>query len=461
MSFLGWMTLVGFVLLSMALASAYLRRIPASSAMVYLALGVAIGPLGAGWIERDMLADARWLERLTEVVVIISLFISGLRLRLPLRDRGWRAAYLLAGPAMLLSIVGVAAVAHYALGLPPAVAVLLGAVLAPTDPVLAGEVAVADASDQDRLRYSLTGEAGLNDGAAFPFVIFAMLLAEHGGQLGLWVGTWALSRVVWAVPAGLAIGFGLGYAVGLLATWLRTRTRDNAAPSDFVALALIALAYVTAEALGAWGFLAVFAAGLGMRRTEMTTVRENPPPARLELAAPQAQPPGVTPAEALVERRLSPRALAHPAVASGALVSEVLSFGGALERMLEVVVVILVGALVSTHWDAAGLIVAAALFLVIRPAAAALLLIGTPTDARQRLLIGWFGIRGIGTVYYLTYAISHGFAQRDAETAADIALTVIAVSIVVHGASATPLLARYEQYLRRREARSHRPARND
>jgi NhaP-type Na+/H+ or K+/H+ antiporter len=363
---------------------------------------------------------------------------------------------------MILSIVGVAAVAHYALGLPPAVAVLLGAVLAPTDPVLASEVAVADASDQDRLRYSLTGEAGLNDGAAFPFVIFAMLLAEHGGQLGLWVGTWALSRVVWAVPAGLAIGFGLGYAVGLLATWLRTRsTRDTAAPSDFVALALIALAYVTAEALGAWGFLAVFASGLGMRRTEMTTVRENPPPARLELEAPQAQPAGATPAEALVERRLSPRALAHPAVASGALVSEVLSFGGALERMLEVVVVILVGALVSTHWDAAGLIVAAALFLVIRPAAAALSLLGTPTDARQRVLIAWFGIRGIGTVYYLTYAINHGFAQRDAEAAADIALTVIAVSIVVHGASATPLLVRYEQYLSRREARSHRPARDE
>ena len=120
--------------------------------------------------------------------------------------QAWSAAFRLAAPVMIASIVGVAAFAHFVFGLDWAISILLGAVLAPTDPVLASSVSVNDAGDEDRMRYGLSGEAGFNDGAAFPFVVFALLWMENGG-VGDWVGGWALHRLVWAIPAGLLFGF--------------------------------------------------------------------------------------------------------------------------------------------------------------------------------------------------------------------------------------------------------------
>ena len=162
------MALGGLVLLLVALSSAYLRNLPISTSAIYLALGVAIGPLGFGWLRIDLREVGPWFERLTEVAVIVALFVGGLKLRLPLRHPAWVAAYRLAGPVMLASILGVALAADLLLGLDPAMALLAGAVLAPTDPVLASMVKVDSATDHDRVRYGLSGEAGLNDGAAFP-----------------------------------------------------------------------------------------------------------------------------------------------------------------------------------------------------------------------------------------------------------------------------------------------------
>ena len=209
--------------------------------------------------------------------MIISLFVGGLKLRLPLRDPAWVAAFHLAGSVMLATIVGVALFARLILGLDTATALLLGAVLAPTDPALASTVSVNDAADHDRMRYGLSGEAGLNDGLAFPFVVFALLWGDHGGA-GSWIGGWVMHRLVWAIPAGLLLGYALGKGVGWLAIWLRSRQRDTAAPNDFLALALIALSYVVAQSIGAWGFLAVFAAGVGLRHAELKVVAETSHP---------------------------------------------------------------------------------------------------------------------------------------------------------------------------------------
>jgi NhaP-type Na+/H+ or K+/H+ antiporter len=175
------------LLLGLALASAFLRRLPVSTAIIYLLVGVLVGPAGFGWLRLDLNQSSGWLERLTEVAVIVALFTCGLKLRAPLRSAPWRAAFVLAGPLMLLTIMAVAALSMWLLGLPPASALLLGALLAPTDPVLASAVSVDDASDRDRVRFGLSGEAGLNDGMAFPFVVLALLWAEHGGPGG-WLG---------------------------------------------------------------------------------------------------------------------------------------------------------------------------------------------------------------------------------------------------------------------------------
>jgi NhaP-type Na+/H+ or K+/H+ antiporter len=451
LGFLEWLALGGVVLLLMALSSAYIRNLPISTSAIYLALGVAIGPLGFGWIRIDLREAVPWLERLTEIAVIVALFVGGLKLRLPLRHPAWDAAYRLAGPVMLASILGVALAAHYLLGFDPALALLAGAVLAPTDPVLANTVKVDSATDHDRMRYGLSGEAGLNDGAAFPFVVFALLWAEHGGPGG-WIGEWTLERLVWAVPAGLLLGFGLGRGVGRVAIRLRSRQQDTGAPSDFLALALIALAYVGAETIGAWGFLATFAAGVGLRHAELHVTRETPHPEQSRNPSPAVGDPATEaaahpPPEHMVGASVNAEELSEPAVAAGVLVAETISFGDTAERILEVLLVVLVGVSLANHWDTRAVPVALLLMLVIRPLATRLLLAGTPTTGPQRWLMGWFGIRGIGSLYYLSYALSHGVRGPAAAELAGLTISVVALSILLHGISARPILSRYERRL--------------
>jgi NhaP-type Na+/H+ or K+/H+ antiporter len=383
--------------------------------------------------------------------VIVALFVGGLKLRLPLRDPAWIAARRLGGPIMLVSIAGVTLCAMLLLDLDVASAFLLGAVLAPTDPVLAGTVKVSRAGDHDRVRYGLSGEAGLNDGMAFPFVIFALLWAEHSGA-GDWVTGWALHRLLWAVPAGLLLGFALGKGVGRLAIWLRSRQQDTGAPSDFLAVALIALSYVGAEFIGAWGFLATFAAGVGLRRAEMHITRVTPHPDQPK--TPDSQQNGSSetpvphpPAEELVGASVAAEELKEPAVAAGVLVAETISFGDTVERLLEIMLVVLVGVLLASQWDPRAVPLALVLFFVIRPLATRMILAGTPTTNAQRWLMGWFGIRGIGSLYYLSYALTHGLRGSAAEELASLTISVVALSILIHGMSARPLLARYERDL--------------
>ncbi|HEX2218849.1 MAG TPA: sodium:proton antiporter [Gemmatimonadales bacterium] len=463
MSFLGWMALAGVVLLLMGLSSAYLRNLPVSTSAIYLAIGAAIGPLGAGWLQIDLRAEVRWFERLTEVAVIMALFVGGLKLRLPLRDPAWVAAYRLAGPVMLASIVGVALCAHLLLGLDPAASILLGSILAPTDPVLANTVSVDSAADRDRMRYGLSGEAGLNDGAAFPFVVFGLLWGEHGGP-GAWIGGWALHRLAWAVPAGLLLGFALGRVVGWFAIKLRSRQQDTRAPSDFLALALIALSYVGAEVVGAWGFLAAFAAGVGLRHAELQVTRERPHPGRGGQAysatgSSAEEVAAHPPPEHLVGAKVDAEELREPAVAAGVLVAETISFGATAERMLEVFLVVLVGICLSSHWTARAVPLVLLLMFVIRPLATHALLAGSPTTKAQRHLMGWFGLRGIGSLYYLSYVLSEGVTGATAAELANLTISTVALSILLHGTSARPILGRYERTLRREpDAQLVRPA---
>jgi NhaP-type Na+/H+ or K+/H+ antiporter len=445
LTFLHWTALAAGVLLVMALAASYVRYLPITSSLVYLALGVGLGPLGLGVVELDLVEAAPIVEHVTTIAVVIALFVGGLRLRLSLRDPAWRAAYVLAGPVMVASIAGLAAVAHLALGLPFGLSLLIGAVLAPTDPVLASAVSVNDADDGDRMRYGLSGEAGLNDGMAFPFVVLALAWDVNGGA-GAWLATWAAERLVWAVPIALALGYALGKVVGRLAIWLRARHRDTDAPNDLLALALMGMAYVGAEAVHAWGFLAVFAAGLGLRGAEIRVVRDHPHP-DAELRETDDTMPDHPPAEALVSADVQPQHLQHPSVAAGVIVSETLSFGVTVERLVEVGLIVAVGVALGTHFEVRAIPLALALFVVIRPLAARVALGVTSTTAPQRWLMAWFGIRGIGSLYYLAYAITHGVSGTAATELAAITVSVIAVSIVVHGISSTPLLRRYEHAL--------------
>ena len=453
MTFLAWMGVAGLLLLLMALSSAFLRRLPITTSAVYLGLGILLGPVGLGLININFISSGIWVERLTEIAVIISLFVGGLKLRLPFKHAAWGAAFRLAGPVMVACIGGVAVFAHFGFGFAWPAAFLLGAILAPTDPVLASEVSVNDSADHDRMRYGLSGEAGFNDGAAFPFVIFALTWMEYD-RLDDWAVEWALHRLVWAVPVGIFLGYWLGKGIGGLAIMLRAKYRDSEAPNDFLAMALIALAYVGAEGIGAWGFLAAFAAGVGFRRAETKTVKENP--ARIgdedaeEPEEPNRVPVNDPPAEELVGHSKNSKKIEHPAMAAGVVVSEIISFGDTAERLMEVVLVLVVGICVAVYWDWRAVPLAAALFLVMRPAAVMIFLSKSPTSMIQRLMMAWFGIRGIGSLYYLSYAMNHGAVDQLTELAS-LTISVVALSILAHGITGQPVLTYYERRIRRQD----------
>jgi len=456
MNFHGWMALAGILFLLIALLSAYIRNLPVTTSTIYLIVGLIISPLGFGLIEIDIIESREWFEYLTEIAVIISLFIGGLKLRLPLLNRAWYAAYALALPTMICSIAGIALVGYYFFGLHPAVAVLLGSFLAPTDPVLASTVSVEDASDKDRMHYGLSGEAGFNDGMAFPFVIFGLLWLEND-SLGGWIGGWALHRLLWAVPAGLILGFFLGKLVGHLTVRLRSKHHDRISPNDFLALALILLAYVSAEMIYAWGFLAVFAAGLGLRQAEIKTVEQNPLPehdnGEQDSGSSSQDETPHPPAEKNV-RTDDENEIEKPEVAVGVIVSEILSFGDTAERLLEFLLVLIVGIALAVHWNWQAIPLALVFFFVIRPVFAFIFLWFTPTNMSQKMLMAWFGIRGIGSLYYLAYALNHGWNEQT-KTVVDLTISTVALSIIIHGLSSQPILNYYEKLITKKEEKEN------
>lgn len=408
---------VGVLLIVMTMSSSFISRLPLSAAMLYLAVGVGMGPAGLGLLVLDPIRDAGLLERLTEIAVLISLFTAGLKLELPLNDRRWRIPVQLASVSMVLTVAAVTALGVWGMGLPLGAAVLLGAILAPTDPVLASDVQVSDPGDRDRLRFGLTGEGGLNDGTAFPFVMLGLgLLSLHDLGAGGW-RWWALD-VLWAVTGGVAIGYLLGTLIGRAILYLRTHHREALGTDEFMALGLIALAYGLAVLCHTYGFLAVFAAGLALRRIG-------------DLPAPVHTTAG--------ERNEVAEAPVHMMNAVG-------RFNAQLERFAEVGVVLAVGSLlwvVAFRTEVLWFI--PALFLVIRPLAVYLGLYGTRVERPQRRLIAWFGIRGIGSIYYLMYAITHELEPALAGRLLSITLAVVVASVVAHGVSVTPLMKRYEQ----------------
>lgn len=419
-----WFVITGALLIGFALAGTELKRLPVTPSMFYLAAGAWLGPWGVGLLHVDALDDTAMLERLTEIAVIISLFTAGLKLRLPLTDRRWRVAVLLAGVAMVLTVAGITAFG-VAIGMPLAAALLLGAMLAPTDPVLASDVQVNHAHDAEPVRFSLTGEAGLNDGSAFPFVMLGLGLLGHY-EIGASGWRWWTVDLLWAVAAGLGVGTVCGAGVARLVIYLRREHKEAVGLDEFLALGLIALSYGLALLAGGYGFLAVFAAGLSVRRVE----REHDE---------------VAPSAPVKQAGLSDEEQAtNPETAPAYMANAVLGFNEQLERLGELAVVVVVGSMLARIESAGpGLWLALMLFGVIRPLSTAISLLPTRLSRAQRAFIAWFGVRGVGSVYYLAFALSHGVDGPLARQLVDLTLVVVATSIVLHGVSVTPLMRLY------------------
>jgi NhaP-type Na+/H+ or K+/H+ antiporter len=415
--------LLGVVLLAMCLLELVVTRLPLSPAVIYLAVGWI-----AGWMVRDKVltpptapARADMLVVITEIAVLISLFAVGLQLRIPWTFKGWRVAAILASASMLATI-GLATLAGWWLmpGLGFAGALLLAGILAPTDPVLASEVQIRSQNDRDAVRVSLTAEGGLNDGTALPVVMLALGLLGIG-ELGVGGSRWLWHDLAWPIVGGALLGWAFGRGLGKVIHAL-LRHGHGLCWDELLYLGIITVAYGLSRLTDTSSFLFVFAAALGLFRRS--------PKAKDSLAR-----AGVEPDE---------------------LSDRLLSFGHRCGRLVEVVMVLLMGfAMPWVQWRGEPLVYAALLLVVIRPLSVFLTVPGLLMPRIQRRVVAWFGIRGVGSLFYLALVIDSGISPALVTELVNATLPAIALSVLLHGVSATPLMALY----RRRRVMQKRRAR--
>jgi NhaP-type Na+/H+ or K+/H+ antiporter len=394
---------VGLAVLVAILALSHQRARAYSASIVYLAMGVVaaagVAVLDASWL--DLLEDHATVERASEIAVFVALFAAGLRLDRHLHWRAWRSTALLLGVVMPLTIAAVAAFGAYGMGLSAGAAIVLGAALAPTDPVLAGELGVGPPGERDEGEpaFALTSEAGLNDGLAFPFVLLGLIVA--GGWDAGDLAEWLAADVVYATLAGVAIGAAGGWALSALAARLRERSLVDRELDGWAALGAVLAIYGLTQVAGAYGFLAAFAGGIAFRRRE---------------------------------RDHEYNTSVHAGAAT-------------VEKVLELAMILLLGSLLTLDGlgtpGLAGWLLAPLLLLVVRPAASAVGLLWSPLRRRERAWVAWFGVRGVGSLYYAAAAIGAGaLAPAEERTVAWTIVAVVVVSIVAHGVTGTPLTRR-------------------
>ena len=425
-----WFIVAGAVLCGMALTATLIKRLPLTTALVYLPLGWILGSHNLHAIDIDLRHDAWLIQMVAQVVILISLFASGLKVRLPLKDRLWRICFRLAFVSMVLTILLIATGCVLAFHLSWGMGIVVGAMLAPTDPVLASEVEIESPYKTAPLRFALTSEAGLNDGGAFPFIVLGLALLRQPADQKL-LAHWVVLNLFWGTLAGLLVGWGTGVLLGRYVLHLRRVHQQAIGLGYFIAPGIIALSYGLGELAHGYGFLSVFAAAVALRALERHETGEQDVPV-LPLVSPDRS--------AILE------VASDPEKASLFLVELLLQFTGQMEQMGEIVVVVIVGALLREQPFVARTILSVlVLFIIIRPVSTWISLLGIRLGWRVKALISWFGIRGIGSLYYLAYVAGRHLSSGDLARMTNLVITAIAMSIVLHGASVSPLMNTYSK----------------
>ncbi len=395
--FLGFALFVGIAALSRQ------NERPYSASVFYLLLGaiasVGLGLLGV--VRLDPIADHAVVERVAELALVIAVFGAGLAVERHIARHSKVVIAVLLLVVMPLTIAAIAAFGVLAMGLPLGAALLLGAILAPTDPVLAGDVGLSPPGepDQGEPRLSLHTEAGINDGLASPFVLVGLFVAERGGTS--WLGEWVLSDVLYAVGVAVVLGVAAGWLIAASVARLRARELLAESLDGFFAPASALLVYGGAEVLGSYGLLAVFAAGIAFRRYEY-------------------------------EHEFNRR------VHDGAEVAG---------RLLELAVLLMLGSMLTTTGlgvpGLSGWLLAPLIILILRPALVLAVTGRGFLDVRGRLFLAFFGVRGVAALFYAAIVADAGvLSHADTTKVVWTTIVCVAVSIIVHGISATPLTRR-------------------
>ncbi|QHT68441.1 sodium:proton antiporter [Rhodocytophaga rosea] len=407
-------TIIGLAALGMTWLPNWLAELPLSYPILYLLLGILLYSLPLELPDPDLKKEESFVVRLTELSVIITLMGTGIKINRPFSLKKWSIPLRLVTVTMIVTIAAVAFFGWWALGLVPASAILLGAVLAPTDPVLAGDVQVGPPSEEqeDHVRFSLTAEAGLNDGMAFPFTWLAINLAIAAATREQWLDNWFLKDVLYKITAGAGMGYLMGRLLAFVVFRLPKISKFPEAKDGFLALSATLLVYGLTEMIHGYGFIAVFVAGLTLSSRE----RQHKYHKELHDFTDQ------------VERLL--------------MVIVLIPFGGSLLK----------GLLDDLTWP--GALLGLGLLFIIRPLASMLGLIGTDVNLKEKLAISFFGIRGIGSFYYLAFAFYQTSFTQAGELWSIVSFVVV-VSIVLHGITAFPVM-RYLDLRRLKEERANR-----
>ncbi|NVD45701.1 sodium:proton antiporter [Altererythrobacter sp. HHU K3-1] len=369
-------------------------REPAASALLVL-LGMATFAFVPGLPPAlSPLTSPRIWEFFAELCVIIGLFGTGLRIDRVLDREQWRPTLRLLLIAMPLTIAALTLFGWFAAGMTLAGGLLLGAILSPTDPVLAGDVQVGPPLEggEHPVRYALTTEAGLNDGLAFPFVHLGILVAAAGGISAGLIGHWLWLDVAYRIAVGAGCGFGIGWLAGMIMFDWPGDNPLSQTRSGVIAFASVLATYGLTEVLEGYGFIAVFVAGLVLRREET---------------------------EDRFHRQLH-------------------DFSESLEHTLTAILLVALGAALPGLWpylDWSHALIGLALIFLIRPLLAWGSLHKTGLSKRERIVTAFYGVRGIGSVYYLAYASHHIELVNEETLWATVAFTIV-VSTVVHGLTA-------------------------
>jgi sodium/hydrogen antiporter len=394
---------VGAALLLTTLAKGTLGRLNVPHTVLFLGLGVLAGPLLLGLSPDDPLAAMPVLERVTELAVIMSLIVLGIRIGRPISWAAWQSTARLILIVMPATIALVALTGHWLLGLALGPAILLGAILAPTDPIIAGALEEQSLEDEAEDRFGLSSEAGLNDGLAFPFIYLGLYATLRIDEWPGWLGTWLAIDVLYAVALALPLGWFLGKLCGRAYLSLMPRGDVSEKRREFVVFGLLLATYGLTEAIGAYGFLSAFTVGLGFRRM-------------------------------LDEQRADLTRFAH--------------FTEAVDGLAKVIVLVMIGALmpwgdlIALGWPL--LAFSLILVLVIRPALTYPATAAGHWKRVDRLYWSWFGIRGIGSIYYMSYAIGQGLDEPTSRMLFAITVGAVLVSGVLHGVSLRPFMQAFE-----------------
>ena len=367
---------VGMALAAGIAALSHQRERAFSAALIYVLLG-ALAALAMSILDVspiDPLSDHGLIERLSELALVVAVFSAGLTVERHVRRRSLISVAILILVVMPLTVALIAVFGYYAMGLSLGAAVLLGAVLAPTDPVLAGDVGLGPPGSEPvgEPRFSLHTEAAINDGLASPFVVAGLFIATQAGNS--WIGEWIWADVLYAVGVAVVLGAVLGGGAAWLVTRARTRGLFSHELDGFAAIAIILFVYGLSELVGSYGLIALFAAGVAFRRYEF-------------------------------EHEINAR------IHRGAEVAGTL---------LELLVLLLLGSMLTAAGLSApglsGWLLAPLLIFVIRPA----LVLGTSgpglASLRERVFLAFFGVRGVAALFYAAIVAGSGALS---ETEAD------------------------------------------